>query len=201
MGYSLYRTKWCSVVHIFLKFISLLQGKSGRKKLFQHSTNHYNIKLYTYTHTHTKLYTIHLERSHQRNKQFLLHWCSGTRVSKPWPRDQIQFLSCFVNTVILEHNYNHSFIYYGPQNLIFTIWPFTEKVCPPRPSSKSESKSLSVMSNSLWPHGLHSPWNSPGQNTGVGSGSLLQGIFPTQGLNPGLLHCRWILYQLWYRGS
>ena len=41
-----------------------------------------------------------------------------------------------------------------------------------------------------------SPWNSPGQNTGVGSLSLLQGIFPTQGLNPGLPHYRWILYQL-----
>ena len=36
-------------------------------------------------------------------------------------------------------------------------------------------------------------WNSPGQNIGVGSSSLLQRIFPTQGLNPGLLHCRWIL--------
>ena len=93
----------------------------------------------------------------------------------------------------------------------------------------------------MWPHGLYSPWNSPGQNTGVGSLSLsrgssqprdqtqvshfagrfftswatweaqeywsgsntgvgslslLQRIFPTQGLNPGLPHCRWILYQL-----
>ena len=38
------------------------------------------------------------------------------------------------------------------------------------------------MSNSWQPHGLYSPWNSPGQNTGVGSLSLLQGIFPTQGL-------------------
>ena len=46
------------------------------------------------------------------------------------------------------------------------------------------------MSNSLWPHGLYSPWNSPGQNTGVGCLFLLQGIFPTQGLNPGLPHCR-----------
>ena len=46
------------------------------------------------------------------------------------------------------------------------------------------------------------PWNSPGQNTGVvGSLSCLQGIFPTQGLNPGLLHCRWILYQLSHKGS
>ena len=40
------------------------------------------------------------------------------------------------------------------------------------------------------------PWNSPGQNPGVGSLSLLQGIFPTQGSNPGLPHCRQILYQL-----
>ena len=51
------------------------------------------------------------------------------------------------------------------------------------------SESCSVVSNSLRPHVLHSPWNSPGQNTGVGSHSLLQGIFPTQGSNPGLLHC------------
>ena len=45
-------------------------------------------------------------------------------------------------------------------------------------------------------HGLYSPWNSPGQNTGVGSPSLLQWIFPTQEWNQGLLHCRWILYKL-----
>ena len=44
---------------------------------------------------------------------------------------------------------------------------------------KSESESLSVMSDSLRPQGLYSPWNSPGQNTGVGSLSLLQEIFPT----------------------
>ena len=46
-----------------------------------------------------------------------------------------------------------------------------------------------------------SPWNSPGQNTGVGRLSLIQGIFPTQGLNPGLPHCRWILHQLSHKGS
>ena len=49
--------------------------------------------------------------------------------------------------------------------------------------------------------GLYSPWNSPGQNTGVGSLSLFQGIFPTQVLDPGLLQCRWILYQLSHKGS
>ena len=42
-------------------------------------------------------------------------------------------------------------------------------------------------------HGLYSPWNSPDQNSGVGSLSLLQGIFPTQGSKPGLPHCRQIL--------
>ena len=63
------------------------------------------------------------------------------------------------------------------------------------------SENHSVMSNSLWPHGLYSSWNCPGQNTVVGSHSFLQGIFPTQGSNPGLLHCRWILYQLSHQGS
>ena len=57
------------------------------------------------------------------------------------------------------------------------------------------------MSDPLQPHGLYSPWNSLGQNTGVGSLSLLQGIFPTQGLNPGLPRCRQILYQLSHKRS
>ena len=104
-----------------------------------------------------------------------------------------------------------------------------------------KSESRSVMSASLWPHELYSPWNSPGQNTGVGkpfpspgdlpnpgveprsptlqadslpaeaqgkpkntgvgSLSLLQWIFPTEELNRGLLHCRRILYQLSYEGT
>ena len=106
---------------------------------------------------------------------------------------------------------------------------------------ESESERCSAMSDSLQPHALYSPWNSPGRNTGVGSLwllqgnlpnpgieprsptlqvdslqaepqgkpkntgvgslSLLQGIFLTQGSNRGLLHCRWILYQLNYQGS
>ena len=64
-----------------------------------------------------------------------------------------------------------------------------------------ESESHSVMSDSLQPHGLYSPWNSLGQNTRMGSLSLLQGIFLTQGSNPGLPHSRWILYQLSQQGS
>ena len=53
----------------------------------------------------------------------------------------------------------------------------------------------------LQPHELYRPWNSPGWNTGVGSLSLLQGIFPTQGSNPGLPHGRWILHQLSHKES
>jgi len=60
---------------------------------------------------------------------------------------------------------------------------------------------LQVFSNlqvlhSYYPtYGLYNPWNSPGHNTGVCIHSLLQGIFPTQGSNPSLPHCRQILYQ------
>ena len=64
----------------------------------------------------------------------------------------------------------------------------------------------SVMSDSLRPQGLQHtrllcPWDSLGKNTGLGCHALLQGIFPTQGLNQGLPHCRQILHQLSYKGS
>ena len=63
------------------------------------------------------------------------------------------------------------------------------------------SESRSVVSDSLRPHGLYSPWNSPDQNTGVTSLSLLQGLFPSQGLNPGDPHFRRILYHLSHKGN
>ena len=71
---------------------------------------------------------------------------------------------------------------------------------------KSENVSHSVMPNSLQPYGLQPPrlfcpWNSPGKNTGVDSHSLLQGVFLTQRSNPGLLHCRQILYHLSHHSS
>ena len=55
---------------------------------------------------------------------------------------------------------------------------------------ESQSESRSVVSDSLRPHGLYNPWNSPGKNTEVGCHFLLQGIFPTQESNLGLLHCK-----------
>ena len=68
---------------------------------------------------------------------------------------------------------------------------------------KSESVSLSVVSYSLWSHRLYprAPWKCPNRNTGVGSHFLLQGIFLSQGLNPGLLHCRQIFQHLSQQGS
>ena len=79
---------------------------------------------------------------------------------------------------------------------------------PRRPyvSEKSRSVSHSDMSGSLRLHRLQPtrlfcPWNSPDKNTGVGSHSLLQGIFLTQGSDPGLPRCRQILYCLSHQGS
>ena len=71
---------------------------------------------------------------------------------------------------------------------------------------KSESVSCSPCPTLCDPHGpqptrLLCRWNSPGQHTGVGCHSLCQGIFLTQGLNPGCPHCRRILYHLSHRGS
>ena len=83
---------------------------------------------------------------------------------------------------------------YAPTFIFYTKKSFS-------PVFRKWSDSCSVMSKCLWPHGLYSPWNSSGQNTGVGSLSLLRGIFPTQGWNPGLPHCRQILYQLSHKGS
>ena len=72
----------------------------------------------------------------------------------------------------------------------FTSWTTRE----------AQNQSCSVVSDSLRPHGLYNSWNSPGQNTGVGSLFLLQQIFPYRESNWGLLHCNWILYQLSYQG-
>ena len=66
---------------------------------------------------------------------------------------------------------------------------------------KVKVDSRSVVSDFLQPHCPYSPWNCPGQKTGVGSLSLLQGVFPTQRSNPGFPHCRRIFYQLNHKGS
>ena len=78
--------------------------------------------------------------------------------------------------------------------------------CSVRHRKENESASRPVMSDSLWPHGLWPsrhlcPWDSPGKNPGVSCHALLQGIFPTQGSNVGLSHCRQALYRLSHQSS
>ena len=75
-------------------------------------------------------------------------------------------------------------------------------LCPAFTFVKAKCVSHSVVSDSLWSHGLQPirllcSWNSPGKNNGVGCHALLQGIFPTQGWDPGLLHCRQIFFTVW----
>ena len=100
----------------------------------------------------------------------------------------------YLSTIWIKFNYiSHKILFHLPTiNLnyrnIHGLWAV-------------ESESHSVVSDSLWPYALYSQWNSPGQNTGVGSISLLQGIFPTHGLNPGFPHCRQIPYQLSHQGN
>ena len=78
----------------------------------------------------------------------------------------------------------------------YSFIPILIKMCVPRCSSCW----------TLWPHGLQPlrllcPWRFSRQDTAVGGHALFQGIFLTQESNQGLLHCRWILYQLSYQGS
>ena len=73
-----------------------------------------------------------------------------------------------------------------------TLWQFLSKFNTLLPSEYAHAQSCPIL---LQPHGLYSPWNSPGQGTGVGSLSLLWGS------NPGLLPCRQIPYQLSHQGS
>ena len=110
--------------------------------------------------------------------------------SSPFPPSQVTWYPGFINLF-------NSWYYFVIQSKERENLGLSVGVCL---ISWFESESRSVMSDSLWPHGLHSPWNSLDKNTGVGSLSLLQWIFLIQESNWGLLHCRWILYQLSYQG-
>ena len=96
----------------------------------------------------------------------------------------------FATNLTKEYAHEVSYGHEIPKSMLI------ELCCDP-----NDSESRSVVSDSLRHHGLYGPWNSPGQNTGVDSHSLLQGIFPTQGLNPGIPHCRQILYCLSHKGG
>ena len=107
-----------------------------------------------------------------------------------WPSlDTLSLCKCCCpSELCFPHLSGSSLTYHSRLNTVTTL------------AGESGSESLSVLSDSLLPHGL-CPRNSPGQNTGVGSLFLLQGIVPTQRSNPGLLHRGQILYQLSHKGS
>ena len=113
---------------------------------------------------------------------------------------QFFFCLCSFDFSRFLYNWNHKYIGFSDWLLSFSDMHLTVDSYLLW-LSESESESCSVMSDSLWPHGLYGQSNSPGQNTGMGSLSLFQGIFPTQGLKPGLPHCRQILYQLSHQGN
>ena len=81
----------------------------------------------------------------------------------------------------------------------FPIFPFYLPWSDGTRCHESETE-ITQSCPTLWDP-MYIPWNSPGRNTGVDTLSLLQGVFPTQGSNPGLSHCWWILYQLNHKGS
>ena len=128
-------------------------------------------------------------------------------LSKRLSKSLLQYYNSSINssdllygpTLTSVHDYwrNHSFNYMKTRTFVCKMMSLFFNTL----FEVKWSGSHSVVSDSLRPHGLYSPWNSPGQNTGVGSCSLLWEIFPTQRLNPGLPHYRWILYQLSHQGN
>ena len=71
----------------------------------------------------------------------------------------------------------------------------------PKESENEAAQSCPTLWDPMKPTSLLRPWDFPGKSTGVGCHFLLQGIFPTQGLNLGLLHCTQMLYRLSHQGS
>ena len=138
--------------------------------------------LHTHTHTHTHTLT-HIGKW-QPTPVFLpgkFHRQRSLAGYSPWDHKESGTTEQLSNNYIYIYTHTHTHIYIYMK--------------------ESECESRSVVSDSLRPHRLCSPRNSPGQNTGVSSLSLLHGIFPSQESNPGLLHCRQILYQLSHKGS
>ena len=124
------------------------------------------------------------------------------------------FVKFLKSTLIMDIACNFLFLVKSLSDFgirVFWPWKISLKAFPPLQISedlRSESWSVScaVMPESLWPHGLWPTrllclWNSLGKNSGVVGHFLLHGIFPSQGLNLGLLHCRQILYCLSHQGS
>ena len=132
------------------------------------------------------------------NSQKSYHW-----VGSCWPRERVTFHPLMVNSQLG--------VIHGSAAILLTTTSKATIIIKTVNSWPNDFPSLmhvlvlhlSVMSNCSRPHGLQPsgllcPWDSPGKNTGVGCQAFLQWIFPPQGLNQGLLHCRSLLYHLSY---
>ena len=98
-----------------------------------------------------------------------------------------------------NHQANHQTSLRSHQRYCSFLAPLSQSHCAVCLVAQSRPTICDPMDCTLPASSVHG--DSPGKNTGVGILSLLQRIFPTQELNRGLLHCRWILYQLSYQGS
>ena len=132
-------------------------------------------------------------RSFQRNKQLP----QGIRQGQSSPPDAL--------TVGLSVNFSHSelltskFVLFEATKFLFCFCNLLQQQgCAVRLVAQSCLTLCDPIDCSLPGSSVHG--DSPGKNTGVGCHALLQGIFPTQGSNPGLLHCRWILHRLSHQG-
>ena len=133
-----------------------------------------------------------LKHTNKQDLQRLIQWLPSLWLRRG-PLTELYFWECYVTVTVFICSHTFSNVLWlnrraekGP----LRSWKFVVCLCPSglvyvwdsngrNKASCNGSESCSVVSNSLWPHGLYSPWNSLGQNTGVGSLSLLQGIFPT----------------------
>ena len=181
-------------------FVSQSSSASSNQAFFLASTEISLVKV-----THNLHDVLHLHRPGNKLQHHDTENCVRNRNLQVktiiYKLSSLQLLSAKSNYTLLNRNILfHKLPYY--YNSFFVLLHYS-LLCSRKLVSKfnMKSKSHSVVSNSLPPHGLYSPKNSPGQNTRVGSLSLLQGIFTTQGSNPGLPHCRLILYQLSHQGS
>ena len=109
-----------------------------------------------------------------------------------------------IHTHVIEYYQIFHLIFWisKKDNPIMTAWMDLEGIMlSEKNSDKVSAPSCPTLCNPMNPTRLLYPWDSPGKNTGVGCHFLLQGIFPTQGSNPGLPHCRQTLYRLSHQGK
>ena len=127
-----------------------------------------------------------------------------------WSNEFLFFFPHLISYCIKASKFSRSHLYFLsslPQNRKILNFSNTDNLpLGTFTMSAAAVLSRSVLSDSLQPRGLQPvrllcPWDAPGQNTRVGCHALLQGIFPTRGSNPGLPHCRWILYCLRHEGT